>query len=98
MVATPITATPILTEIKIINSNGIPPVLLRGRGHLINGKLSWLPAEPVILYGISPENAGDIIFEAIKNNTFYILTDMDLFWKNMIKERMNGIFHAFNKS
>lgn len=47
---------------------------------------------------ISPENAGDIIFEAIKNNTFYILTDTDLFWKNMIKERMNGIFHAFNKS
>ena len=47
---------------------------------------------------ISPEKAGDIVFEAIKNNTFYILTDTDLFWKNMIKERMNGIFHTFNKS
>ncbi len=47
---------------------------------------------------ISPENAGDIVFEGIKNNTFYILTDTDLFWENMIKERMNGIFQAFNKS
>ncbi|MFX1419381.1 MAG: SDR family NAD(P)-dependent oxidoreductase [Promethearchaeota archaeon] len=46
---------------------------------------------------ISPEKAGDIVFEAIKNNKFYILTHTDPFWKNMIKERMNGIFHAFNK-
>jgi len=46
---------------------------------------------------ISPEKAGNIVFEEIKNNKFYILTDTDHFWKNMIKERMNGIFHAFNK-
>ena len=48
--------------------------------------------------GIPVEKAGDIVLEAIKDNTFYILTDADLFWKNMIKERMNGIFQAFNKN
>jgi NAD(P)-dependent dehydrogenase (short-subunit alcohol dehydrogenase family) len=47
---------------------------------------------------ISPKNAGDIIFDAIKDNRFYILTHTDPFWKNMIKERMNGIFHAFDES
>ena len=47
---------------------------------------------------ISPEDAGEIVFEAIKNNIFYILTDTNLFWKSMIKGRMNRIFHAFKKS
>ena len=47
---------------------------------------------------ISPESTGDIVFKAIKNNAFYILTHKDPFWKSMIKERMDGIFHAFNRS
>ncbi|MHA1986366.1 MAG: hypothetical protein ACW98D_07000 [Promethearchaeota archaeon] len=46
---------------------------------------SWIPAE----------KAGDIVFEAINDNTFYILTDKDPFWKNLIKERMDGISQAF---
>lgn len=46
---------------------------------------------------ISPEDASDIIFEAIKNNEFYILTHKDPFWKNMIKERADRIFQAFDK-
>ncbi|KKK46389.1 hypothetical protein LCGC14_1197900 [marine sediment metagenome] len=54
-------------------------------------------AEVINASGIPAEKAGDIVFEAIKDNTFYILTDTDPFWKNMIKERMNGIFQAFKK-
>ena len=45
----------------------------------------------------SAENAGDIVFDAIVNNEFYILTHKDPFWKNMIKERMDNIFQAFDK-
>ena len=55
-------------------------------------------AEVITTSGISAEKAGDIVFEAIKDNTFYILTDKDPFWKNMIKERIDGMFQAFKKN
>ncbi len=48
--------------------------------------------------GISPEKAGDIVFEAIKDEARYILTDTGLIFKNLVKERMNGIIDAFKQN
>ena len=45
--------------------------------------------------GISPDKAGDIVFEALKDDVFYILTDTALYFKNMVKERANGILESF---
>ena len=48
--------------------------------------------------GLSLDKAGDIVFEAIKDEAFYILTDKAIFWKNMIKERMEGILDSFKQN
>lgn len=48
--------------------------------------------------GISPDKAGDIVFQAIKDDVFYILTDTHLFFKRMVKNRMNGILEAFRQN
>ncbi|MFX1275970.1 MAG: SDR family NAD(P)-dependent oxidoreductase [Promethearchaeota archaeon] len=48
--------------------------------------------------GLSPDIAGDIVFGAIKDEAFYILTDTSLFFKNLIKGRMNGIIDAFKQN
>ena len=48
--------------------------------------------------GLSPDKAGDIVFEAIKDEALYILTDTGLFFKNMAKDRMNGIIEAFKQN
>ena len=50
--------------------------------------------------GLSPDKAGDIVFEAIKDEALYIYTDTGLWIRRMIKERMDRILNAFksNKS
>lgn len=48
--------------------------------------------------GLSAEKVGDIVFNAIKDDSFYILTDTSLFWKRMVKVRMNGILEAFKQN
>ncbi|MFX1349766.1 MAG: SDR family NAD(P)-dependent oxidoreductase [Promethearchaeota archaeon] len=48
--------------------------------------------------GMSPDKAGDIVFDAIKDEALYILTDTGLVFKNMVKERMNGIIDAFKQN
>jgi len=48
--------------------------------------------------GITPDKAGDIVFEAIKDEALYILTDTAILFKNMVKERMDGIFDAFKQN
>jgi len=48
--------------------------------------------------GLSPDKAGDIVFEAIKDEAFYILTDTGILWENMVKTRMNGILKAFKQN
>jgi NAD(P)-dependent dehydrogenase (short-subunit alcohol dehydrogenase family) len=48
--------------------------------------------------GTSPDQAGDIIFEAIKNDIFYIFTDTGLMWKRFVKARMDGILEAFKQN
>ena len=48
--------------------------------------------------GLSPDKAGDIVFEAIKNEFFYILTDASLMYKKLVKKRMEGILEAFQQN
>ena len=48
--------------------------------------------------GLSPDKAGDIVFEAIKDEIFYILTDTSGLFKRMVKLRMSEILKAFDKN
>ncbi|MFX1339268.1 MAG: SDR family NAD(P)-dependent oxidoreductase [Promethearchaeota archaeon] len=48
--------------------------------------------------GTSADKAGDIVFEAMKNDIFYILTETGLMWKRFIKTRFDGIMEAFNQN
>jgi len=46
----------------------------------------------------SPANrSGDIVFEAIKNNIFYIFSEIGLVWKKGMKSRFDGIWDDYNK-
>ncbi|MHA2326120.1 MAG: SDR family NAD(P)-dependent oxidoreductase [Promethearchaeota archaeon] len=47
---------------------------------------------------IFPEKVGDIVFEAIKDDAFYILTDTGQDWVELIKSRMNRIIEAFERN
>ncbi|MFX1453128.1 MAG: SDR family NAD(P)-dependent oxidoreductase, partial [Promethearchaeota archaeon] len=47
--------------------------------------------------GTSPDQSGDVVFEAIKNNIFYIFTETGLMWKRRMKSRFNGILEDFQK-
>ncbi|MFW9823944.1 MAG: SDR family NAD(P)-dependent oxidoreductase [Candidatus Thorarchaeota archaeon] len=48
--------------------------------------------------GISGEKAGDIVFEAIKDDAFYILTDTDEWLETLIRDRMNNILNSFEQN
>jgi NADP-dependent 3-hydroxy acid dehydrogenase YdfG len=48
--------------------------------------------------GITPEKVGNIVFEAIKDDAFYIFTDTNLYWKNLVKDRTNKILEAFKQN
>ncbi|MFX0069963.1 MAG: SDR family NAD(P)-dependent oxidoreductase [Candidatus Hermodarchaeota archaeon] len=60
--------------------------------------------EPVKLFfqtlksGTSPDKVGDIVFQAIKNDEFYILTHAGYMWKKLVKVRMDRIFEGFEKN
>ncbi|MFX1394769.1 MAG: SDR family NAD(P)-dependent oxidoreductase, partial [Promethearchaeota archaeon] len=45
---------------------------------------------------ISPEVAGGIIFQAIRDNKFYILTHTEQVFRDMVTERMKEILNAFD--
>jgi NAD(P)-dependent dehydrogenase (short-subunit alcohol dehydrogenase family) len=45
--------------------------------------------------GLSPDKAGDIVFEAVKDEAFYILTDTSFMWKRMVKRRLDRVLKAF---
>ncbi|MFX1453127.1 MAG: SDR family NAD(P)-dependent oxidoreductase [Promethearchaeota archaeon] len=49
-------------------------------------------------YSNSPDKVANIVFEAIKNELFYIFTDSGLMWKNLIKTRMEEILKAFDEN
>ena len=48
--------------------------------------------------GISPDKVGEIVFKAIKDNAFYILTDNGSVLKRMVENRMNRILKAFKQN
>jgi len=47
--------------------------------------------------GTPPDQSGDIVFEAIKNDIFYIYTEIGLMWKKGMKTRFDGILEDYNK-
>ncbi|MFX0058137.1 MAG: SDR family NAD(P)-dependent oxidoreductase [Candidatus Hodarchaeota archaeon] len=48
--------------------------------------------------GLSPDQAAEIVFQAIKDEVFYILTHTEAMYKRNIKNRMNGILQAFQQN
>ncbi len=48
--------------------------------------------------GISGEKAGNIVFEAIKDDAFYILTHTEEWLEALIKNRMNNILNALDQN
>ena len=44
------------------------------------------------------QEAHDIVFEAIKNDFFYILTDASFIFKKLVQKRMEGILEAFQQN
>ncbi len=47
--------------------------------------------------GTPPDQSGDIVFEAIKNNIFYIFTEVGIVWKHGMKFRFDGIWNDYNR-
>ena len=47
--------------------------------------------------GTPADQSGDIVFEAIKNDIFYIFTEIGLVWKKGMKNRFDGILNDYNK-
>lgn len=48
--------------------------------------------------GETPNRVGDMVFEGIKTGLFYILTDTKLYFKRMIKDRMERILEAYSQN
>jgi len=47
--------------------------------------------------GTHPDQSGDIIFEAIKKDIFYIFTETGIAWENGMKTRFDGIWEDYNQ-
>ena len=48
--------------------------------------------------GTSPDQAGDVVFKAIRNEMFYILTETGIMWKKPLKARFDGILKAYEQN
>jgi len=48
--------------------------------------------------GISPDKVGEIVFKAIKDSVFYILTDTGPVLRKMVENRMKRILKAFDQN
>jgi NAD(P)-dependent dehydrogenase (short-subunit alcohol dehydrogenase family) len=48
--------------------------------------------------GTSPDQSGDIVFEAIKNDIFYIYTEAGPMWEVPMKTRFDGIWKDYDKT
>lgn len=47
--------------------------------------------------GLSPNKVAEIVFQAIRDNKFYILTDNHYIYKKIVKRRLNTILKAFEE-
>ena len=47
--------------------------------------------------GTSPDQSGDVVFEAIKKDIFYIFTETGLSWESGMKIRFDGIWEDYNQ-
>ncbi len=48
-------------------------------------------------YGTSADQVGDVVFEAIRKNIFYIYTETGPSWKRGLQTRFDGIMDAFDQ-
>ncbi|MFW9902356.1 MAG: SDR family NAD(P)-dependent oxidoreductase [Candidatus Thorarchaeota archaeon] len=48
--------------------------------------------------GLSPDKVGEIVFQAMRDDAFYILPNTDLMYKKNIKNRINKIINAFQQN
>jgi len=48
--------------------------------------------------GTSPNQAGDVVFKAIRNDMFYILTETGIMWKKPLKDRFDRILKAYEQN
>jgi NADP-dependent 3-hydroxy acid dehydrogenase YdfG len=47
--------------------------------------------------GTPADESGDIVFEAIKNDIFYIFTEIGITWEDGMKNRFDGIWKDYNQ-
>ena len=47
---------------------------------------------------MSPEKISEILFQALRNDFFYILPHTGLAWKNIFTNRMDEIVEAFKEN
>jgi hypothetical protein len=47
--------------------------------------------------GTPADQSGDIVFEAIKNDVFYIFTEIGKAWNDGMKSRFDGIWKDYDK-
>ena len=47
--------------------------------------------------GTPADESGDIVFEAIKNDIFYIFTEIGITWEDGVKNRFDGIWKDYNQ-
>jgi hypothetical protein len=48
--------------------------------------------------GTDPDESGDIVFEAIKKDVFYIFTEVGDDWEANMKSRFDGIWKDYNQT
>ena len=48
--------------------------------------------------GTSADEAGDVVFEAIRRDIFYILTETGRMWKRLLERRFKGIMDDYDKN
>jgi len=80
-----------LTRPKEYQDEKLEPIDIHDRDREVEMYRKILTESPMI----SPEMVADIVFQAIRDEKFYILTHTQPIIKNLIKERMDAILKAF---
>jgi len=99
---------PGIVNTRITNCERNRPKELRGPDYETSGerfiRLYPKSEETVKAYlkmydeGTSPDQAGDIIFECVKKNLFYVFTETGPNWKEYMETRFDGILKDFEKN
>jgi len=98
---------PGVVNTKIASSERNRPVEFRGPDYMSWGEriIKNHPEAEVLVReapktwekGTDPDESGDIVFEAIKKDIFYIFTETGNNWENDMKSRFDGVWKDYNK-